>query len=142
MKGFTQRLALAAALAGSAGAVAAEEAKGRISVELNATQPTEGGCLISFVITNHLSDDINSLVLETVLLDRSGKVDQLKLFDFGMLPIDRPRVRQFALEGKTCDGVGAVLINGAHTCVGSNVTALSCDAALDLSSRLEMDLLG
>jgi hypothetical protein len=39
------------------------------------------------------------LSLETVLIDATGRVDRLTLFDFGALPDGVPRVRQFDIPG-------------------------------------------
>ncbi len=135
-------IALLAGIMLAAANLSADTAVGRVTLELNATQSTETGCLLSFLITNGLSADISSLILETVLLDTGGQVERLTLFDFGALPSQRPRVRQFALEGRTCSEFGAVLINGAQTCAVAGEAPASCDALLDLASRVEMDLLG
>ena len=119
-----------------------EDAAGRLVVELNAVQSTEAGCTFSFLVINGLPEAIDSLVLETVLFDSEGRVDRLTLFDFESLPAARPRVRQFAVPGPSCDGFGAVLINGVQTCETGGTTSSACDDALDLNSRVGIDLLG
>lgn len=75
-----------------------------LTIELNATKGVEQGCQLSFLIRNGHETDIDSAIYETVLLDTSGQVDRLTLFDFGELPAGRPRVRQFVVPGTGCDG--------------------------------------
>ena len=135
-------LAGLAALAAPAPALAQmEDVEGRLVVELNAVQTVEEGCSLSFLVINGLGEGIGSLVLEAVLFDTAGQVDVLTLFDFGALPASRPRVRQFVLGG-TCEGLGAVLLNGVETCEGDSGAALACGEGLDPRSRVEIELLG
>jgi hypothetical protein len=119
-----------------------EDVAGRLLIELNAVQSVEAGCSLSFLVINGLPEAIDSLVLEAVLFDAGGQVERLTLFDFGALPATRPRVRQFVLPGATCAAVGAVLINGTESCVAESGAALGCGDALDLRSRVDIDLLG
>ena len=67
-----------------------------------------------------------------MLFDTSGQVDRLTLFDFGTLPAGRPRVRQFTVSGITCEGLGQILINGAHTCDAASLDDNACEAGLIL----------
>lgn len=120
----------------------AQDPSGRITLELNTIQTTDGGCLASFMVTNGLPSDIDSLILETALIDKDGRVERLTLFDFGTLPSERPRVRQFLLEGQPCDAFGAVLINGAQSCLAAESHEISCDGLIDLNSRVDIALLG
>lgn len=134
--------AVVAALA--AGPVFAQDqtAQDRLVLELNTTQTTAAGCLLSFLVTNGLSGSIDAMVLEAVLFDTDGKVERLTLFDFGALPAGRPRVRQFEVPGPACEAIGSVLINGAQTCTGGEGVATQCDKALDLRSRSDINLIG
>jgi hypothetical protein len=125
-----------------AGLAQIEDVEGRLLVELNAAQSLDGGCSLSFLVINGLPEAIDSLVLEAVLFDAGGQVDRLTLFDFGSLPATRPRVRQFVLPGMACESVGAVLINGTETCAAAGGAPLGCADALELRSRVEIDLLG
>jgi hypothetical protein len=133
---------LAAVLASFPAFAQIEESDGRLTIELNAAQTTDEGCSLSFLIVNGLPAQIDSLVLEAVLFDAEGQVDRLTLFDFGSLPVARPRVRQFALPGPACNGIGTVLINGAETCETGAGASSACVDALDLRTRVEIDLIG
>src|SRR6056297_1768846 len=114
-----------------------------LSVTLNTVAATEaGGCRLSFVIRNDLGADIESLVAEAVLFDTDGRVATMTLFDFGSLPEGRPRVRQFDLAGRGCDGIGGVLVNGIGTCEGDGLTPAACLTGLRLSSETAIEVTG
>ncbi|WP_246252339.1 hypothetical protein [Parasulfitobacter algicola] len=82
------------------------------------------------------------VVYEAVLFDKNGQVNRLTLFDFGSLPSQRPRVRQFAVPQMTCENLGRVLFNGASTCVGDGLDETLCDNGFLPSSRIDIEVLG
>lgn len=118
------------------------DAAGRLAIELNAAETTEEGCSLSFLIVNGLPEAIDSLVLEAVLFDATGQVDRLTLFDFGALPVARPRVRQFVLPDSACEAFGSILINGAETCEAGGAALTTCEEAFDLRTRAGIELIG
>ena len=140
------RTAIAASLAGLAmasGAAAQDEALGEaVLIELNAVKSGEAACTLTFLVLNGHPSQIDKAVYETVLFDTGGQVDRLTLFDFGALPSGRPRVRQFSVPGVTCDGLGQVLINGAHTCEAAELAETACAAGLVLDTRTEIEVIG
>jgi hypothetical protein len=144
MRFFMTRATVMLAVAFAAGPVPAqiEAAEGRLVIELNAAETTAEGCSLSFLIVNGLPDPIDSLVVEAVLFDTAGQVERLTLFDFGALPVSRPRVRQFVLAGPGCEAIGAVLINGAETCETATGAPLACEDALKPRTRVAIDLIG
>lgn len=115
---------------------------GKISVELNAVQTADNACTMSFMITNGLDRQIDSLVYETVLFNEDGQVNRLTLFDFGTLPPARPRVRQFSVQDVTCEELGRVLLNGASRCTGDGLPDGICTNVLVPSSRTSIEVLG
>ncbi|QFU08750.1 hypothetical protein PARPLA_03276 [Rhodobacteraceae bacterium THAF1] len=116
---------------------------GGVSVELNAaTAASSGGCTLSFLVTNGTDVDLESVVYETVLFDASGQVDRLTLFDFGALPQDRPRVRQFTMPDRACSDYGQILFNGAATCDGAEGARDVCGTGLHLTSRADIEVTG
>lgn len=115
---------------------------GKISVELNTAQSSEGGCNLTFVVTNGLTTPIDQLVVEAVLFNTTGKVDRLTLFDFGAAPVARPRVRQFGVPQLSCENLGRVLFNGSQTCAGTGLDTGTCDAAILPTSRTEIEAIG
>lgn len=114
----------------------------RVTIELNAATDTEAGCLLSFMVENGHDAAIDSAIYEMVLFDREGQVDRLTLFDFGALPHDRPRVRQFTLPDTSCETIGRVLVNGASTCEAPDLGDTACSADLAVSSRTAIEVLG
>ncbi|MEP1961436.1 hypothetical protein [Tateyamaria sp.] len=140
------RLAFVLFVAGSlpfaALAQSAETAAPRLHLELNNLQDIEGTCRLSFLAKNETTTPIEKAVFETVIFDASGGVASLSLFDFRDLPIDRARVRQFDLPGRSCDSIGQALINGANSCVVAGTESAICKDTLFLSSRLEIELIG
>ncbi|GAW34141.1 hypothetical protein RA2_01186 [Roseovarius sp. A-2] len=137
---------LAGAALGLATPAAAQEpddATATLAISLNSVSATRtGGCRLSFVIRNDLGADIESLVAEAVLFDGAGRVATMTLFDFGTLPEARPRVRQFDLAGRGCDGIGEVLVNGIGTCDGDGLTPAACLTGLRLSSETAIEVTG
>ncbi|MEO0637584.1 MAG: hypothetical protein AAFY73_13155 [Pseudomonadota bacterium] len=129
------RALLSAALV--SGAAAQEDGAARLSLELNSAETVQNSCRLTFVAENTLPSDLSSVVFETVLFTQEGAVERLTLFDLQDLPLGRPRVRQFEVQGITCDGLGRILINGVNTCTGVDLDPGACLDALSLSSRLE-----
>jgi len=116
----------------------AQEVTGRLSLDLNRIDPLEGTCRLTFVADNALGMDLDALSLETVLIDTSGQVERLTLFEFGALPNGVPRVRQFDIPGLSCERLGRVLINGVAECsVGA-----ACAEGLELSTRTDVEVIG
>lgn len=117
---------------------AADGSGGRLLLELNRIDALEGACRLTFVAENGLGADLDALSLETVLIDTDGRVERLTLFEFGQLPDGVPRVRQFDIAGMACDRLGRVLINGVAECGA----VASCGAALELSTRTDVEVIG
>lgn len=140
------RFALAAMMAASstlpAFAQSAETASSGLSLELNTVQEVNGACRLTFLVENQTGKPIEKAAFETVIFDKAGGVVTLSLFDFRDLPTDRPRVRQFGLPDLSCASVGRVLINGANSCVVSGTESDICATELELSSRIDVELLG
>ncbi|KQI68968.1 hypothetical protein AN189_07915 [Loktanella sp. 3ANDIMAR09] len=134
-------MCLAACTLGTA-ALSQDNAGGHVAIELNAVQPVDTACQISFVVKNSHAADIDQAVFEAVLFDTDGRVAQMTLFDFGTLPADRPRVRQFVVPGLACPSLGRLLINGAETCTGDALPAGACETGLALHSRTDIEVLG
>ncbi|MCT4553233.1 MAG: hypothetical protein N4A53_00945 [Pelagimonas sp.] len=138
-------LSLCFALFSASAACAQDSVAGRLSLQLNAVDPVENACRLSFVAVNGLAGDLTSVVFEAVLFDRSGQVDRLTLLDFAALPQGRPRVRQFLVPQLACDNLGQVLINGTQRCElagGAEGAEGGCARGLSLSSRLAVEVIG
>lgn len=135
----------ASALCLWAGAGAAQSGPGAapgLMLELNAAQDQDGACRLTFVAENRLGAALEAVVFEAVFFSTAGTVDRLTLLDFQDLPEGRRRVRQFDLPGTGCAALGQILFNAASECRGPGVAPGLCMAALDLRSRVGMEISG
>lgn len=119
-----------------------EQSQPSLAIELNATDTVGESCRLTFVLTNQMEQAVQKLVAETVLFSDQGQVVLLTLFDFGKLPVSRPRVRQFQVPETSCDRLGQVLVNGIDTCEGEGLDAGICEDAMTFSSRVRIALEG
>ena len=134
--------ALLILLMGWVTAAYADERSASLSVELNTLSDVSGGCQITFLAENSVGADLESVVFETVLFDTRGAVKLLTLFDFGAIPADAPRVRQFVVPATRCGDLGRILINGVNTCTAPGLAEADCASGLTLKSRLDVELIG
>ncbi|MCT4557126.1 MAG: hypothetical protein N4A61_03595 [Pelagimonas sp.] len=136
------RALLSAALLAPVAASAETPLSQQLSIELNATQPADTGCKLSFLVVNGHDKEVAKAVYEAVLFDSQGQVNRLMLFDFGALPTKRPRVRQFVVPSASCAGLGQILINGVHQCDGTDLPENACTQDLKLNSRTDIEVIG
>jgi hypothetical protein len=118
------------------GPAAAQEANApALSLELNALQPSEGGCRLTFVVANGLGANVSRAAFELVLFDAEGLVDRMTVVDFQDLPADKTKVRQFDFKGTSCDQLGRVLINDATDCAGDGIAPDACIRNLKTTTK-------
>lgn len=132
-------LTASAALAEDAGKGAEAAKPAGLSLELNALQPSDKGCRLTFVIANHLSGDITKAAFEIALFDRTGMVDRLTVLDFRELPHGKTKVSRFDLPGADCGKISRVLVNGATTCSGTGIEPSDCLTELGTSTRAKVE---
>lgn len=133
-------LALALAAAGVARAQPAE--KPSLSIELNALQPADSGCRLSFVATNGLDRDIDKIALEIVLFDAAGMVERMTVLDLKEVAAGKTRVRQFELAGVDCANISRILVNDAKACEGPGLDPGDCIRTLETTSKTSVPFLG
>jgi hypothetical protein len=131
-------LHLAAVAAASAQTDGSQET-GTLSLELNATQATEKGCRLTFVVNNSLSADLKAASFELVLFDKSGVVDRITALGFKDIPDGKTKVSRFDLSDVDCNNLGRVLINSVTDCVGDGVQADACSRHLKTSTKAGVD---
>ncbi|CDX40279.1 conserved exported hypothetical protein [Mesorhizobium sp. ORS 3359] len=129
---FAMSLAMVPAWAQSAPAPAPASV---LSLELNAAQPSEKGCRLTFVVNNALGADLSKAAFEIALFNEAGVVDRLTVLDFKDLPAGKTKVTRFDLSGADCGKLSRVLINSATECAGSGVDPAVCMRALKTSTR-------
>ncbi len=125
---FAMSLAMVPAWAQSAPAPA-------LSLELNAAQPSEKGCRLTFVVNNALGTDLSKTAFEIALFNEAGVVDRLTVLDFKDLPAGKTKVTRFDLAGADCGKLGRVLINSATECAGNGIEPAACMRALKTSTK-------
>jgi hypothetical protein len=132
-------LTVSPALAEDAGKSAETAGPAGLSLELNALQPSDKGCRLTFVIANHLSGDITKAAFEIALFDRTGLVDRLTVLDFSELPHGKTKVSRFDVPGADCGKISRVLVNNATTCSGSGIEPSDCLKKLKTATRAEVE---
>jgi hypothetical protein len=104
-----------------------------LSLELNAAQPSEKGCRLTFVVSNALGVDLSRAAFEIALFNEAGVVDRLTVLDFKDLPAGKTKVTRFDLAGADCGKLSRVLINSAIECTG--VEPAACMRALKTATK-------
>lgn len=141
---ITKAFPVAAALLGwqmaVAGAVEGAAASPELVLELNALQPSEKGCRLTFVVTNNLGAELEQAAFEIALFNEAGLVDRLTVLDFKDLPAGKTKVTRFDLPGTDCAKVSRVLVNAATQCKGADVEPKACIRQLKPHSRVATPL--
>lgn len=114
----------------------AQDAAPSLALELNALQPSEAGCRVTFLATNGLSAAIDKATFEVALFGAGGSIDRLVSLDFKNLTQGKTKVLQFELAGLQCDAVSRVLVNDVTACEGTGLAAGDCLGGLTTSSRV------
>ena len=128
--------AMAAVSLGAAPASAQTAApEPHISLDLNALQPSNGGCRLTFVVANNLATPIDRAAYEMALFNKGGVVDRLTVLDFKGLPAGKTKVSRFDLSGVDCANVSRVLINDATECAGASTAPDACLTTLRTDSK-------
>lgn len=107
----------------------------QLSLELNAAQPSDKGCRLTFVVNNALGADLSKVAFEIALFNEAGVVDRLSVLDFKDLPAGKTKVTRFDLAGTNCAKLSRVLINSATECAGTGVEPGACMRGLKTETR-------
>lgn len=130
--------ALLPVLAGlAAPALAQETTAPQLLLELNAAQPSEKGCRITFLATNELGGTLDRASVEMALFTIGGAIERIVTLDFKGLTEGKTKVLQFELANLDCANLGRVLINDITACQGDGLAAEACLAGLVPSARPE-----
>jgi len=128
--------ALAAPLLGGPPAIAEDAAPARsLFLELNAAQPSEKGCRLTFVIANDLGADLASAAFELALFDDQGVADRLTVLEFRDMPAGKTKVSRFDLAGADCGKISRILINTTTECTGPGVDPSACLKGIRTSTK-------
>jgi hypothetical protein len=136
MSAFVKAAALVLLLA--APTLAQEGAPLSLALELNALQPTETGCKVTFLATNQLGAPLDRAAIETALFDADGAIDRIVTLDFKGLTEGKTKVLQFELADLPCGGIGRVLINDISACEGAGLAPTACLDNLKTTTKPEI----
>jgi len=131
--------ALAVAALATLPVLAQETMAPSLALELNALQPSDAGCRITFLATNELAAPIDKATFELALFGAGGGIDRLVSLDFKTLAMGKTKVLQFELAGLQCDAVSRVLVNDVTACEGTGLAAGDCLASLSTSTRVKAE---
>jgi hypothetical protein len=106
-----------------------------LNLELNAAQPSDKGCRLTFVVNNALGSDLSKAAFEIALFNEASVVDRLTVLDFKDLPAGKTKVTRFDLAGADCGKLSRVLINSATECAGNGVEPATCMRGLKTSTK-------
>lgn len=135
------RMASALAMLFSLGGPASAEGTAPVrslSLELNAAQPSDKGCRLTFVVANDLGADLAKASFELALFSVEGVVDRLTVLEFSDMPAGKTKVSRFDLAGADCARIGRILINTATECSGEGVAAADCMRGIRTSTRAQI----
>jgi hypothetical protein len=108
------------------GQAIAQAAGPALTLELNAAEPSEKGCRLTFVVNNKLGGHLVRAAFELALFNKQGVVDRLTVLDFRDMPEGKTKVSRFDLAGADCTNISRVLINQVTECHGNGIEANSC----------------
>ena len=130
---LTTGMAALAMLAGGTPAMAQD--KPALALELNAVQPSDKGCRLTFVVNNGLGAPLARAGFEVALFDATGIVDRITVLEFKDLPAGRTKVSRFELADVDCSKVGRVLVNAVTKCEGDGIDPAICEKQLTTTSK-------
>jgi hypothetical protein len=125
----------AAALALLATSAFAEDASKTLTLDLNALQPAQDACRVTFLATNGLGAPLDKSSFELAIFGKDGVIQRVVLLDFKNLTAGKTKVVQFDLKSIDCTTVSRILINDVTACDGQGVEAGVCLAALKTSTE-------
>lgn len=116
-----------------------QAAPAALSIELNAVQPADAGCRVTFLAVNGFDTALDRASVETALFDGAGAIERIVTLDFKALAPGKTKVLQFELAGLDCANLGRVLINDITACEGTGLEPGACLAGLVTTSRTDID---
>ena len=124
-----------AALQPALGQESAPAPQPQLVLELNALQPAETGCRVTFLATNNLPGQLDRAAVEMAFFLTDGGIDRIVTLDFQALSPGKTKVLQFELAGLGCPQLGRLLINDITACEGTDIAPTACLEGLITSSR-------
>lgn len=128
-----------------AGDSAGGKLTGKLTVELNKFEPTEGGtdqsasgevgCRAYFLFRNETGVSFESFQMSLAIFDKEGVIDRLLAIDAAPLPVARTTLKLFDIPGLACADISQVLLHDIPACKPQNGAAMDCFPLITLQSR-------
>jgi hypothetical protein len=93
------------------------------------------GCRVHLVVENASPRAYSSYRLDLVIFARDGVIARRLALETAPLRANKTMVKEFALNGLACAGVGRILLNDVSACVSAEVHMDDCVASTRISSR-------
>lgn len=106
-----------------------------LALELNAVQPVDGGCRVTFLATNSLGASVERAGIEMAFFTADGGIDRIVTLDFTGLTEGKTKVLQFELQDLPCDNIGRLLVNDIAACEGEGLAPDACLNGLVTTAR-------
>ena len=127
-------LTLSMLLTGLTAPSLAQTAAPELHLDLNALQPVEGACRVTFLASNGFAVALDKATFELAIFGKDGAIVRLVALDFKGLTAGKTKVMQFDLKDIDCAGVSRVLVNDVTSCVGTGIEPAACLADLRTST--------
>ena len=118
------------------GALPAQAEDGKLTVELNKFEASEGGaCRAFFLFRNQTGKSFEGFEMSLAILDTNGIIDRLLTIDAAPLPLARTTVKLFEIPDIACTAISEVLLHELASCKPQNEDEIDCFPMLALVSR-------
>ena len=97
-----------------------------LALELNALQPADTGCRVTFLATNTLGAAVDRAGIEIAFFAGDGAIDRIVTLDFKGLTEGKTKVLQFQLNDLACDDISRLLVNDVTACEGAGLAPTAC----------------
>ncbi len=116
--------------------VASTAQTGKLSVDLNKFEPSEGGgCRAFFLFRNQTGMTFEGFEMSLAILDTAGVIDRLLTIDAAPLPVGRTTLKLFEIPETPCESISEILLHEIASCRPQNAEEMDCFPILDLTSR-------
>ncbi|MEM9319490.1 MAG: hypothetical protein AAGA70_10865 [Pseudomonadota bacterium] len=115
---------------------AAPAQEGRLTVELNKLEPTDGdGCSAFFLFRNEMGVNFAAFEMSIAVLNADGVIDRLLSVDAAPLPVARTTLKLFEIPQTACTDISELIVHDIPACQAENEAAMDCYPHIEWVSR-------
>lgn len=111
-----------------------------LDLELNKLSDLDGHCAASLLLTNRMGPTLDQVRFDLFVMGKDGVIARRLLLDTGPMRDGKTTVATFAVFDRPCTEIGRLLISDVPVCKTEARQDLDCVAALNLSSRADVEL--